>query len=126
MTDCVNIETKTCIFGYGGIDIGIDMQALVFMGIKPPVGAGTQIWEKDGTKIGNWEFTGSRLYVMFSTMDEVNAVCEHLNAIEAENGGSFVFKGVTFDFTAYMQESMEVVKSAMALVKRNILYLMAC
>ena len=43
MNDYVNIETKTCFFGYGGIQVSTFFQSLILKGIKPPMGAGTRI-----------------------------------------------------------------------------------
>jgi hypothetical protein len=126
MTDCVNMETKTCFFGYGGVHVSVVCQSLRLYGIKPPVGAGTHIYDENGNKIGDWEHTVNNLYVLFNTMNEVNHVCDLLKAIEDSQGGSFTFKGVTFDFVKYEQASMEVVKSAMEMVRRNMVFLMAC
>ena len=123
MTDCVNMETRTCVFGYGGIRVGVRLQMLDFAGIRPPVGAGTQIFGKDGSKIGDWEYTGSHLGIMFHNMIEIKAVCARLDEIEKNRGGSFTFNGITFDFTKYEQASMDVVKSAMEDVKLNVLRL---
>ena len=126
MIDCVNMETKTCFFDHGGIDVGVSMQTIHFRGIRPPIGAGTLIREEDGTKVGDWEHTGSMLSVLFNTMDEAETVCDLLKKVEDNQSGSFEFKGVVFDFTVYKQASMEIVKNAMKFVKKNIIYLMAC
>lgn len=37
MIDYVNMETKTCLFGYGGIAVETCFQTLILKGIKPPV-----------------------------------------------------------------------------------------
>lgn len=126
MIDCVNMETKTCFFGHGGIDVGISMQTIHFRGIRPPMGAGTLIREEDGTKVGDWEHTGGMLSVLFNTMDEAETVCDLLKKVEDNQSGSFEFKGVVFDFTVYKQASMEIVKNAINFVKKNIISLMAC
>lgn len=126
MTDCVNMETKTCIFGYGGIKVGVILQMIEFKGIKPPVGTGTKIFDKEGNKIGNWEYTGSRLNILFDTMTEIKTVCDLLSEIEKNQGGSFTFKGITFDFARYEQASMDIVKSVMEDVKLGVLRLIAC
>ena len=124
--DCVNMETKTCIFGYGGIQVKTFLQMICFEGIKPPMGAGTRILDEEGNKIGNWEYTDSELTVLFNTMTEIKTVCDLLSEIEKNQGGSFTFKGITFDFTRYEQASMNIVKAAMENVKLNMLRLMAC
>lgn len=126
MIDYVNMETKTCLFGYGGIEISVCAQIIQFAGIKPPMGAGTRIREEDGTKIGDWEHTGSKLSVLFNTMDEAHTVCDLLQNVEDNQGGLFEYKGVIFDFTEYKQASMEIIKKAMRSVKRNIASLLAC
>lgn len=126
MTDCVNMETKTCIFGYGGIRVEAIMQYLQFKGIKPPMGAGTRILDDNGNKIGEWEYTGSKLHILFNTMTEIKTMCDLLIEIEKNKGGSFTFKGVTFDFWVYEQASMDIVKSAMEKVKLSMTRLIAC
>ena len=126
MIECVNIDTNTCIFGYGGIDVGVIGQTIIFKGIKPPQGAGTRIWNNDRTKVGEWEYTGSQISVLFKTMDEIETVCDCLKSIEKNQGGSFKIKDVTFDFMKYEQASMNIVKTAMRDVRLNILQIMAC
>lgn len=126
MTNYVNMENKTCIFGYGGIAVDVVAQSVIFQEIKPPMGAGTKIWETDGTKIGDWEFTGNKLCLRFGTLDEIRDICIMLTKIEKKQSGSFKFKDITFDFEMYKQESMDIIKHAMVLVTRNLTYLMAC
>lgn len=126
MTDCVNMETKTCIFGYGGIRVEAIMQYLQFKGIKPPMGAGTHIFDEKGNKIGDWEDTGSKLCILFNAMTEIKIMCDLLDEVEKNHGGVFVFKGITFNFMKYEQASMDVVKSAIEKVKFSMTRLMAC
>lgn len=122
----VNTETKTCIFGYGGIRVKPLLQYVEFYGIKPPVGAGTYILDENRNKIGDWEYTGSKLSILFNTMEEVREIRSLLSKIEDNQGGSFVFKGITFDFTAYEQASMNIMKSALEHVTFAMLRLIAC
>ena len=124
--DYVNMETKTCIFGYGGIRVDTVMQYLQFNGIKPPMGAGTRIFAANGDKIGDWEDTGSELHILFNTMTEVKTVCDLLSEIEKNHGGTFTFKGITFDFTRYEQASMNIVTYAMQKIKFYLTMLIAC
>ena len=125
--DCVNMETKTCMFGYGGIDISVINQTIIFKGIKPPQGAGTRIWNESCTKkIGEWEYTGSKLSITFKSMDDVELMSKWLNDIELALCGTTYFNGVTLDFTKYEQASMNVVKTAMKDVRLNMLQLIAC
>lgn len=126
MIDCVDIKTNACIFGYGGIDVGVIGQTIIFKGIKPPQGAGTRIWDRDGTKLGEWEYTGSQILVSFKTMGEIETVCDCLKTIEENQDGLFKFKDITFDFTEYKQVSMDIVKAAMRDVRLNVLQIMAC
>ena len=127
MIDCVDMKTNTCIFGYGGINVGVISQTIIFKGIKPPQGAGTKIWNDDCTeKIGEWDYTGSTISILFKTMDEIKTVCDCLKNIEENQGGLFKFKDVTFDFMKYEQESMNIVKTAMRDVRLNMLQIMAC
>ena len=125
--DCVNTETNTCIFGYGGIDVGVINQTIIFKGIKPPQGAGTKIWNDGCTeKIGDWGYTGSKLSITFKSMDDVELISKWLNDIELALCGTTYFNGITLDFTKYEQASMNVVKSAMKYVRLNMLQLIAC
>ena len=126
MTDYVNMETKTCFFGYGGIAVEAFFQCLILKGIKPPMGAGTQIVDDNGNKIGEWEHTGNRLSVVFNTLDEVQEVCNILDDIKNNKGGSFEFKGVIFDFTTYEQASVRVLREAMERVRKGIIFSLAC
>ena len=126
MNTYINMDTKTCVFGYGAIDVCVTCQIILFSEIKLPVGAGTKIWNNDGTKLGDWEFTGNKIYVVCSTLDEVNNLANMLKEVEAGNISSFEYGGVTFDFTMYKQESMNVVKNAVTWVRLNILRVMAC
>ena len=127
MIDCVDIKTNTCFFGYGGIDVGVIGQTIIFKGIKPPQGAGTKIWNNGCTeKIGDWEYTGSKISVSLKTMDEFELLYKWLNDIEVALCGVCHFDGVTFDFMKYEQASMDVVKSAMKYVRLNMLQVIAC
>ena len=126
IVDCVNMKTKTCVFGYGGIHVSVLMQRIECYSIKPPLGAGTKILDKDGNKIGDWEYTGNQLNVLFNTITEFKEMCSLLSEIETNKGGTFTFKGITFDFTKYEQESMNIVKQAMRFVELNFIRLMAC
>lgn len=121
------MEYKTCIFGYGAIDVGVVDRTIIFKEIKPPKGAGTRIWNKDCTeKVGDWEYTGNELFLKLNTIEDVENVYEQLKKIEANRGGFVVFDCITLEFTEYKQESMNIVKSAVNQVRRNILCLMAC
>lgn len=126
MTNCVNMETKTCVFGYGGIHVKPFLQTIHFKEIKPPQGAGTHILDKDGNKIGDWKYTGNQLDILFRTLIEVREMLSLLSEIEKNKGGSFTFKGVTFDFWVYEQASIDIVKSAMEYIQWNMLRLIAC
>lgn len=125
MTDYVNMETKTCFFGYGGIAVETFFQILILKGIKPPMGAGTRIFD-NGTKIGEWEHTGSKLSMLFNTLNEAQKFCNMLDDIENNKGGSFEFKEVVFDFTTYEQASVRIIREAMENVRRGILLSLAC
>ena len=116
MIDFVDIRTNTCIFGYGGIETSVIGQTLSFRGIKPPQGAGTRIWNEDGTKVGEWSYTGSQISTLLKTIEEVEAVYNQLKNIEENRGGSSKFKDVSFDFTKYKKESVNVVKAAIEMV----------
>ena len=126
MIDYVNTETRTCVFGYGAIRVVPFLQTIKFQEIKPPQGAGTRILDENGNKIGDWEYTGNQLSIMFSTLTEIKELLELLSEIEKNQGGSFTFKDITFDFTTYHQASMRAVKSSVELVKFDIIRLMAC
>lgn len=80
----------------------------------------------DGTKVGDWKYTGSRLSVPFNTLDEAQEVCNILDDIENNKGGSFEFKGVVFDFTAYEQASVSILRESMEHVIKCMLFSLAC
>jgi len=62
---------------------------------------------------------------VFNSIEEVQTVYNLLKNVENNQGGSFKFKEVVFDFTEYKQASMDVIKDAMRVVKRNVTLLMA-
>lgn len=126
MIDCVSMETRTCIFGYGGIRVKPVLQTILFQEIKPPQGVGTRILDEDGNKIGDWEYTGNQLSIMFNTLTEVKEMFNLLSEIEKNQGGSFTFKNVTLDFTTYHQESVRIIKAVLEYIKMNMLRLIAC
>lgn len=126
MNDYVNIETKTCFFGYGGIQVSTLFQSLILKGIKPPMGAGTRIIDHDGNKIGDWEYTGSRVTILFNNLDEVKEICNMIDYIEDNQGGAFEFKGLTFDFTKYEHASVGILRRGMDMIKKAILLVSAC
>ena len=126
MINCVNTETKTAIFGYGGIKVDVSIYRLGLYGIRPPVGAGTQILDSNGEKIGDWEYTGEHFIICFGTYEEANRMFRYLDNVEKNQGGVFQYDGITFDFTWYRQASMDVVKKAMRFIIGNFLQVMAC
>lgn len=126
MINCVDVQHNTCIFGYGGVDIQVIGTVMICRGIRPPQGAGTRIYNKDGTKLGDWEHTGEKISITFITMKDIGIISEYLKNIEENQGGSFRFKDVKFDFKEYKQASMNVVKTAIEDVRRNLLKLIAC
>ena len=126
MINCVNTETKTAIFGYGGVKIDVCNRQLGLYGIKPPVGAGTKILDDLGQKIGDWEYTGENLLIWFTSYEDANRVFHCLKEIENTKGGTFKFNDITFDFTRYEQASMDLVKQAMNFIIKNFLVCMAC
>ena len=124
--DYVNMETNTCFFGYGGVAVKTFFQRLILSGIRPPMGVGTQITDKDLNKIGDWEYTGKNLFITFKNMDEVHDICNKLDIIEINKGGSFEFKGVVFDFMNYDPESVRVLRKKLEKVEKGILFSVAC
>ena len=127
MFDYVDEKHRICMFGYGAIDTGIIGSTIVFKGIKPPQGAGTQIWNEDCTaKIGNWEYTGSTLYMHIRSMNDISIIENHIKTIEENHGGSFDFDNITMDFSHYSEDSIRVFKSAVMGVYYYMLRLIAC
>ena len=125
--DCVDLKNNTCFFGYGGVQVSVIFFTIRFKGVKPPIGAGNPLWDKeDGAKIGEWEWTGSELSVRFVSLDELKVFANQLKEIEKKQTGSFEFKGVTVDFTHYAQESMDIVSDAVEYVRMNMLQAVAC
>lgn len=122
----VDTRINNCYFGYGGINVCSYAQVITFKEIKPPVGAGTYIYDEEDNKIGDWEYTGNQLSIIFKNMDEINKFCIALDKTEELKGGFFKFKDIILDFTHYDQKSMDVVKGAIKHVRRNMISLMAC
>ncbi|MBQ3543481.1 MAG: hypothetical protein IJA34_00590 [Lachnospiraceae bacterium] len=125
MINCIDIKNKFCVFGYGGISVNTVGQRIIFKGIKPPVGAGTQLYDND-KKVGEWEYTGNEISILFNTIDEIKIICDCLNLVEKNQMGLFEFKDITFDFMEYKQVSMDIVRAAIEKVRLNIIKLMAC
>ena len=126
MINCVDTETKTCFFGYGGIKVDANVRYLALYGIKPPVGAGTRILDNLGQKIGDWEYTGNNFLICFTSYEEANRVNNCLKEVEKNQGGTFKVDDITFDFTKYEQASVDIVREAMSFIIRNFLFCMAC
>ena len=127
MIKYVDKKNKICLFGHGAIDISVTMgTSIQLREITPPMNAGTHIWTDNGESIGDWCYTGNNIFITVSTLDEIETIMEHLNTIENDCGGSFKFKDVVFDFTTYSQSSLNVVKSTLERVLRNMISVMAC
>ena len=127
MNEFVDIRINNCRFGYGGIFINISYQMISFCEIKPPVGAGNYVFDKeDNIKIGDWEFTGNKLTIFFDNLDDVQKFETALDKTEELKGGFFKFKDVILDFTKYEQASLDIVRNAVKRVKLNIISLSAC
>lgn len=122
----VDTRINNCYFGYGGIVVHAYAQVIAFKEIKPTVEVGAEIYDKEHNKIGDWDYTGNQLSIMFKNMDEINKFCIALDKTEELKGGFFKFKDIILDFTHYDQESMKVVKGAINHVRRNMISLMAC
>lgn len=126
MNDCINMETKTCFFGYGGIIVSARFHSMYLIGIKPPIGSGSKLKDSDGNKIVDWDYTGSKLSVLFDTLDEVKEFYNMLDSIKTKKGGFFEFKGVIFDFNKYEEVSVEIVRDIVDMIKREIFRVSAC
>lgn len=126
MNDCVNMETKTCFFGYGGIIVDGFFQSMKLIGIKPPLGTGSKFKDSYGNKIGDWEYTGSILTIEFNNLKEIQELYIMLDYIDTKKGGSFKFKEVVFNFTTYEKVSVEIVRSVVDMIKRSIISVSAC
>lgn len=122
----VDTRINNCYFGYGGIVVHAYAQVVAFKEIKPTVEVGVEIYDKEYNKIGDWEFTGNQLSIIFDNMDEINKFCMAIDKTEELKGGFFKFKDVILDFTHYEQKSMDVVKGAIKVVRRNMISLTAC
>lgn len=127
MNEFVDTRINNCRFGYGGIHLSSCMQILMFREIKPPIGAGNKLFDKENNiKIGDWEYTGNRLSIDFENIYEIESFYASLKKIEEDKGGVFKFKDITLDFTEYKQESLDVVKSVMRGIESNVMRLLAC
>ena len=126
MVNYVNTETNTCIFGYGAIHVSVLGCILKFREIKPPVGNGNLLINEDGEKVGDWDYTGNQISILFHTLDEIETICDHIKYIEENKKGSFTFKDITFDFMKYTEESMNAFKKDIITLKNQMLLCMAC
>ena len=122
----VDTRINNCYFGYGGIVVHAYAQVIAFKEIKPTVEVGAEIYDKEHNKIGDWEFTGNQLSIIFDNMDEINKFSTALKKIEEDENGFFKFKDIILNFTHYNQKSMEVLKGAIQIVRRNMISLTAC
>ena len=125
MTDYINMETKTCVFGYGGIIIHNIGSIVVFKGIKPPQGVGTHLW-LNGVKVGEWEYVGSKLSIYFKTTDEIKSILKLIKNVEDNHGGLFTFKDIAFDFTNYSHESIQILKAVIERARMSMILMLAC
>lgn len=119
-------EVKKVIFGYGAIRFSTACNVLSLIEIKPPVGAGTRIFDDNYEKIGEWEDTGRRISIMFNNFDEVNECERWLDHIEAGNIRSFVFKDVLFDYTTFHESGLTLMRRGLHYVKIGLCMLSAC
>ena len=126
MNNYIDMKTKTLYFGYGAIDITTMFRTIQFGEITPPMGAGTQIWDIDGDKKGNWRYTNTGMSISLDTLSDVIAISDCIADIEGTRGGTFIFKDVTFDFTMYKRESIELLKFAIEQIRLYILPVIAC
>ena len=129
MHNCVNNETKTLYFGYGGIRVSATGNVISFQGIAPPVGAGNIIFDCNGgdmLKVGDWEYTGSGIFIALKDLDEVNLLRDLLTKVECNEHGTFTFKEVTFDFTSYDPASIRIVRAGIDLAALGVVRLIAC
>ena len=126
MINYIDMETNTCIFGYGCIGIQACMNNIQFSEIHPSADIGSSLYNKEGIKIGDWEYTGNKVIIHFDNINETKSFSESLKIIEDKCGGVFEFKNIILDFTKYRQESIEVMKKHIKIVKNSLLMLMAC
>jgi hypothetical protein len=127
MFDYVDEKHKICTFGYGGIEVGRICNILTLKGIKPKQKVGAYLFDVDNQeKIGNWEYTGSQLYITFNTIDEIDTFFDRLDDIENNEGGAFNVNGITLDFINYNKESVDVLRSFIPRIRLSIIRLIAC
>lgn len=119
-------ENKKVIFGYGAIRFEVHDQVLSLIEIKPPVGAGTTIFTDSFEKIGEWEDSGRLINIIFNGFDEVKKCENWLDQVEAGNCQYFVFKGITFDFTAFHESGLRLMRRGLERVKMGLCLLSAC
>ncbi len=106
----VDTETKTCYFGYAGVGVSESIHSIIFREINKLEKPGTVLISSDGTKNGDWEYTENVLQVSFDTINELKTFSSQIEKIEENQGGIFTFKDITFDFTLYSPDSIEVIK----------------
>ena len=90
-------------FGYGDIGVNSDYQTISFQQFKPPAICGSYVSNDDV------EWVGEEITIRISYEDycELN---EALAKVFDKELKSFAFKGYTFDFTNFNEESVKVCK----------------
>ena len=113
------IVNKTIYFGYGDVAVGSTMSHLIITPIKPPQEVGSDI------DMGNVEIMGEPIKFTFKAIKKVNELIDTLDAICPENN-TLVFRGYTFDFSKYNEQSIKVIKKHLENIKTNMSLLIAC
>ena len=117
----VSTTYNTIKFGYGTVAVSANYIALTFQNIRPPQEVGTHLIDvKDFV-----EFYG-QIYQIMLKFEDCSLLREKLNEIEQNGGGSFDFKGWTFDFTNYNKNSITVITNAIRTIEHNYLISIAC
>lgn len=124
----IDIKNNILHFGYGDINVGHSLYTLIFRGFKPPIEVGTHI-SKEVIQENNIEWLTEMFYLDLRDIQEI-LTFENLLKQIIENGGEnfiqFKFKDFTFDFSNYNKKSVEVILLQLAVVRNNLLQVIAC
>jgi hypothetical protein len=122
----VNTETKTAIFGYGGIKLNSFSNYLEIHEIDYPLCAGTKLIDVDGKKIDIWEYTGKSLFIHFTKYEDAKQFYTILKDVEKNKGGIITVDDITLNFNNYRKVSMDIIKGEMLFILKNLSGAHAC
>lgn len=119
------IDGKILKFGYGDIAVNNGVALMKFIPFKPPLKIGTCCRELFAN--GDIERIGEPIIIKFDNFGDFAELKDKLESVRHTNATKvFEFKGYTFDFSHYDEESVDVVENVRYAVYMGYLQLAAC